>query len=69
MSYYLGIDLGTSAVKVMLADGNGSTLATSSVGYPVLYPRLGWSEQDPQLWWDATRRAMGEVRPTLAQEF
>lgn len=41
MSYYLGIDLGTSAVKVMLADGNGSTLAMSSVGYPSCILDLG----------------------------
>ena len=50
---YIGVDLGTSAVKLLLVDENGTVLRTQSRDYPLRFPRPGWSEQDPQDWWDA----------------
>ncbi|SMO89327.1 xylulokinase [Ruegeria faecimaris] len=55
---YLGIDIGTSAVKLVCADA-GRILATSSVGIGTSSPQPGWSEQNPEIWWQATRDALG----------
>ena len=50
MNTYIGIDLGTSAVKLLLVGEDGAVLARESRAYPVLYPHSGWSEQDPDEW-------------------
>lgn len=49
----LGLDIGTSAAKGLLADTAGVPVAVRSSSYPVSHPRPGWSEQDPRLWWTA----------------
>ena len=51
--YYIGIDLGTSAVKLLLVNEAGKILNTVSEEYPLSFPRPGWSEQSPTDWWDA----------------
>ena len=48
--YYIGIDLGTSAVKLLLMDETGDIANVVSREYPVSFPRPGWSEQDPADW-------------------
>ncbi len=57
---YLGIDIGTSAVKLVCADTDG-ILATSSVGISTSSPQPGWSEQHPDLWWKATIDALNQL--------
>ena len=51
--YYIGIDLGTSAVKLLLMDETGSIANIVSREYPIAFPHPGWSEQDPADWWAA----------------
>ena len=46
----LGIDLGTSSVKVMILDALGRTLSISKADYNVVTPQPGWSESDPNEW-------------------
>lgn len=53
MNYYLGIDLGTSSIKVSLADENGKILDSESKDYPLYLPKPNWSEQNPDDWYDA----------------
>jgi len=53
MKYYIGADLGTSALKLLLTDGEGRICASVSKEYPISFPRSGWSEQSPADWWDA----------------
>ncbi|GHO47708.1 xylulokinase [Ktedonospora formicarum] len=60
----LGIDLGTSSVKVIVQDTQGRTLSVSKVGYTVMAPQPGWSESDPNEWWSATVSA---VQTAIAQ--
>ena len=43
--YYIGIDLGTSAVKLLLMKGNGQIANIVSREYPIAFPHPGWSEQ------------------------
>lgn len=50
---YIGIDLGTSGVKLLLMDEKGTMKNTAERSYPLHFPRSGWSEQQPQDWWDA----------------
>lgn len=62
---YIGIDLGTSACKFLLLDHEGKVLNTVSREYPLSFPHPGWSEQDPQDWWDACLSGI----PALLQGF
>lgn len=55
---YLGIDLGTSAVKALLLDQDGETIASHSAALPISRPQPLWSEQDPADWWEATDAAV-----------
>ncbi len=57
----LGVDIGTTGAKSVLIDAGGRVLATASASYPLLTPRPGWTEQDPQSWWDATVSSIREV--------
>jgi len=61
MDYYIGIDLGTSSVKLVLVDGNGEVRKNVSREYPVCYPKSGWSEQNPDDWWEAICGGMPEL--------
>lgn len=58
MNQYLGIDLGTSSVKVMLVDEKGTILGSESEKYPLSFPHPGWSEQNPEDWWTGTVKAV-----------
>lgn len=46
---YLGIDLGTSSVKLLLCDEQANILCAHSESYPIMYPKDGWSEQNPAI--------------------
>jgi len=59
---YLGIDLGTSSVKVMLIDDRQQVVGTASRPLAVANPQHGWSEQDPTAWETATDGAIGELK-------
>jgi xylulokinase len=58
----LGIDLGTSELKLALLAEDGQLLATAGAPLALARPRPHWAEQDPQDWWDALVRAAGELR-------
>lgn len=58
---YIGIDLGTSAVKLLLMEEGGKVLKTVSRDYPCAYPHPGWSEQDPALWYENTVEGLKEL--------
>jgi len=61
----VGIDVGTTGVKVVALSPAGEVLARAEEEYPLSLPRPGWAEQDPEDWWRATERALGAlgVRP------
>ncbi len=52
--YYIGVDLGTSAVKLLLMDSEGKICNITSREYPIYFPHPGWSEQKPEDWWEQT---------------
>ena len=62
---YIGIDLGTSACKLLLVDEAGQVQNTVTKEYPLSFPRPGWSEQDPAHWWNAALEGI----PALLEGF
>lgn len=58
---YIGIDLGTSSVKLLLTDEKGAILKTVSREYPLFFPRAGWSEQNPEDWLRETVAGIREL--------
>ena len=58
---FLGIDLGTSAVKVVVVDAAGQLRGMGSAEYPVHHPAPGHAEQDPAEWWQATVAAVHQA--------
>ena len=59
--YYIGVDLGTSAVKLLLMEGNGKIANIVSKEYPLYFPHPGWSEQKPEDWWEAVKCGLKEL--------
>jgi len=58
---YIGIDLGTSATKLLLVNKTGEILNSVSKEYPIIYPKSGWSEQNPEEWWNAVKTGIPEL--------
>ena len=65
MAYYIGIDLGTSALKLLLVDESGTIHNTVTREYPLEFPCPGWSQQAPEDW----KRAVLEGVPELLRGF
>ena len=61
MKYYIGVDLGTSAVKLLLMDQNGTVINIVSREYPLYFPHPGWSEQKPEDWWEQTKEGIRQL--------
>src|SRR5438270_9657690 len=62
---YMGIDIGTSAVKAVVIDDSGSVADQASAALRVSRPLPLWSEQDPSDWWSAANTAVGDLRLPL----
>ena len=58
---YIGVDLGTSAVKLLLMDSKGNIRRIVSKEYPLFFPHPGWSEQNPADWWAQTKAGIREL--------
>ena len=58
---YIGIDLGTSAVKLLLMDSEGKIVNVVSREYPLYFPQPGWSEQKPEDWYEQTMEGIREL--------
>lgn len=58
---FIGVDLGTSAVKLLLLNEEGQILNTISKEYPIFFPRSGWSEQNPEDWKKAVLEGILEL--------
>ena len=65
MKMYIGIDLGTSSMKLLLMDAEGKIHNTVTKEYPLEFPQPGWSQQDPEDW----KKALYEGLPELLTGF
>lgn len=61
MKLYIGADLGTSALKLLLVDAKGTILNEVSKEYPVCFPKPTWSEQSPEDWFNAFCEGVKEL--------
>lgn len=59
---FLGLDVGTSGLRALLADEGGNVIGVADAAYGVSHPRTGWSEQDPQDWIIACQTAIAALR-------
>ena len=60
---YIGVDLGTSAVKLLLMEGSGKIVNIVSKEYPLFFPHPGWSEQKPEDWYE---QSMARIKELIA---
>ena len=61
MNYYVGIDLGTSSVKTLLLNEDGEVVSSVTKEYPLYFPHSGWSEQNPEDWYNQTVDSLKEL--------
>ena len=66
---YIGIDLGTSAVKLLLMDSEGNIRNIVSREYPLYFPHPGWSEQKPEDWYEQTMEGIRELLKDAGFDF
>src|SRR5262245_3121579 len=62
MTYYLGIDIGTTGTRAVLIEERGKVVNGQSADHePISTPQPQWAEQNPDNWWEATQAAVGRV--------
>ena len=59
--YFIGIDIGTTSVKLLAIDDRGSVVQSAVRDYPISFPRALWSEQNPEDWWNRTIDGLKEL--------
>ena len=62
----LGLDVGTSGVRVLAVDSDGKVIAEATASHPLLTPQPGWTEQDPADWWRSSCTALTTITQELA---
>ena len=65
---YLGIDVGTSGVKVILTNDGNNIIASETSHLKVIRSKNGWSEQDPSDWWEATNKAVYKIKSHYSKQ-
>ncbi|OEL09386.1 xylulokinase [Staphylococcus equorum] len=68
MTYVIGIDIGTSSLKSIVVNKNGDVVDSYSVSYHTLHPKSGYSEMNPDIWYDATIESLKHLLNKYAQK-
>lgn len=68
MKYLVGIDIGTSGTKSIVADETGKVVASCTKAYPLYTPRPGWAEQDPADWWKAVVDSLNVILENIEKK-
>ena len=66
--FYIGVDLGTSAVKLLLMDSEGKIRKIVSKQYPISFPHPGWSEQNPVDWYEKSIEGIRELTEDINRQ-
>ena len=61
MAYFMGIDVGAQGSRAVVIDANGALVASGNGPHTLQSPRPGWSEQNPEEWWNAVKSAVREA--------
>jgi xylulokinase len=67
VSVLLGLDVGTGGARAVAVDESGEVVAEASSEYPLHSPYPGWSEQNPEDWWEGAREALGKVAAEVGE--
>ncbi len=65
----VGLDVGTNGARALAIDLTGKVLAVATADYPLSTPRPGWTEQDPEKWWEASARVLRHLRAKIQHPF
>ena len=68
MSVLLGLDVGTGGARAVAVGEPGNVVAEASSEYPLHSPRPGWTEQDPEDWWEGAKETLGKVAAEVEDE-
>jgi xylulokinase len=68
VSLLIGLDVGTGGARAVAVNESGEVVAEASSEYPLHSPRPGWTEQDPEDWWEGAREALGKVAAGVEDE-
>jgi xylulokinase len=68
VSLLLGLDVGTGGARAVAVDESGEVVAEASSEYPLHSPRPGWTEQNPEDWWEGAKEALGRVAAEVEDE-
>lgn len=66
--YFIGIDIGTTSVKILAIDEKGTVVRSTSKDYPIFFPKPLWSQQDPEDWWEQTLKGLKELLEGLNKD-
>lgn len=66
--YFIGIDIGTTSVKLIAIDEQGSVVRSAVRDYPIYFPKTLWSEQNPEDWWSRTIDGLKELIADLDKD-
>ena len=61
LNYLMGIDIGTTGVKIILISEKGKLIQSLTEEYPLITPKPGWAEQNPSDWWNATVKCIKNI--------
>ena len=65
MTYYIGIDIGTTSTKAVAFSENGDVIARETIGYAILHPQANFSEQHPDEILEAVVESIGKITAAL----
>lgn len=68
MSITLGLDIGTSGTRAVAVDEAGNIVNESFSEYPIMSPRPGWTEQNPEDWWNGAKQVLGTLSAEIKDE-
>lgn len=68
MSYFIGLDVGTSGAKALLINEKGEVIASATNEYVMLTPKPNWTEQNPEDWWDASKKSIQSVASIVKKD-
>lgn len=68
MAYFMGIDVGTSSVKTLIIDGDGTEIGSAARKYDVQKPQMNYAEQDPEEIWEAAKGTLLELSARYPKE-
>ncbi|OGO76934.1 MAG: xylulokinase [Clostridiales bacterium GWB2_37_7] len=66
---FLGIDLGTSSIKIIIMNTFGEVVGSVSKDLDISYPKINWAEQNPEEWWMATKEGIKELLASVSHEY